>query len=430
MNKHTRRSERWRATRSGSFLAVAVGLALATSACGSSDDTSGSGASTGSGTSTTKVSTVTLGEVTDLSGAASVYGKPENQGAQIAISEINAAGGIKSLGGAKLQLKTYDTQSSADQGAPQATAAVSDKVSAVFGGEISDTVIAGTNVTQRAGIPWVNAGGTANDIVSRGYSTVFTVNKDSDQYGAGWADAIRQAAQALGISNPKVVVAYSDTTYGQQLLDGFTKDASGMTITSKFSYPGTTTDFSSVAARLASADADVIFNAGYPGDGIALGKLFATKFTPKAKIVIGGGSDAADVLTQIKDQGNGLLVLGDLAPDTKGVPASFTTMYSDYQSKFNAIPNTQALAGFEAVQMIAQALEAAKSTDPKAVATALKSVELTADTGNVYPAPTTLSFADNGSLKEAPIYLSQIVGGKQVLVYPSAVAGGAITAYK
>lgn len=411
--------------RAGSLAAVAVATVLTVTACGSSNN---SGTASNSNAPQT-ASTVTLGEITDLSGAASVYGTPENHGAQVAVDEINAAGGIKSLGGAKLQIKTYDTQSSPDQGAPQASAAVADKVTAIFGGEISDTVIAGTNITQRAGIPWVNAGGTADGIFSRGYDTVFTVNKDSDQFGAGWADTIRQAASALGISNPKVVIAYSDTTYGQELLDGFSKDASGMTIVSKFSYPATTTDFSSVAARLASADADVIFNAGYPGDGIALGKLLSTKFKPKAKIVIGGGSDAADVVSQIKTQGDGMLVLGDLGPKSKGVPASFTTMYNDYESKYKAVPNTQALAGFEAVEVIAAALESAKSTDPSAVKTALKNVQLTSSNGNIYPSPATLSYASNGSLTDAPIYISQIVNGKQVLVYPSSVAEAKITAY-
>ncbi len=428
MKKQMRGSQRGYAARAGAILAVAA--VVATAGCSSSNSNSSSSSSATSSSTTPAVTSVTLGEITDLSGGASVYGVPENQGAQVAIDEINSAGGIKSLGGASLVLKTYDTQTSPDQGAPQATAAVADGVTAVFGGEISDTVIAGTSITQRAGIPWVNAGGTANEITSRGYDTVFTVNKNSDQFGAGWADTIRLAASALGISNPKVVIAYSDTTYGNQLLEGFKKDASGMTITSSFSYPPSTTDFSSVAARLANADADVIFNAGYPGDGIALAKLFAGKFTPKAKIVIGGGSDATDVISQIGDQGNGVLVLGDLSPDSTGVPATFTTMYNDYQAKFNAVPNTQALAGYVAVRVIAQALEDAGSTDPAQVVAALKNVQLTQDNGNIYPSPTTLSFASNGALNEAPIYISQIVGGKQVLVYPTAVAGAQITAYK
>ena len=125
--------------------AVTVAALLAAAACSSS----------GSSTSKTSahVSSVTIGEVTDLSGVASAYGVPENQGAQIAVQQINAAGGIKSLGGAKLVLKTFDTASNPDNGQTEASDAVSAKVSAVFGGEISDTVLAGINVTQRAGVP-------------------------------------------------------------------------------------------------------------------------------------------------------------------------------------------------------------------------------------------------------------------------------------
>jgi branched-chain amino acid transport system substrate-binding protein len=410
----------------GALVATSVAIVLASAGCGSSS-TSSSGSS---GHGKTKASTVTLGEVTDLSGSSSIFGVTENRGAKIAVHDVNDSGGIKSLGGAHLQLKTYDTKSDPDQGPTQASSAVADKVAAVFGGEISDTVIAGTNVTQRAGIPWVNAGGTANEIFSRGYKTVFTVNKDSNQYGAAWAKTIRSAASDLGISDPKIVIAYSASSYGKELLGAFTKNASGMTITSKFSYPTTTTDFSSVAARLASAHADVIFNAGYPTDGIALGKLFATKFTPKSKIVVAGGSDATDVLKQIKAKGNGLIALGDLDPHSKGVPASFTKMYNDYKSRYKSIPNTQALAGYVAVRTIAQALEKAKSTKPAAVTAALHKVRLTTKNGNIYPSPKTLSFASNGTLKKAPIFISQLVSGKQVLVYPASVAAAKIAAYK
>ena len=426
MNKPNR-SGRWRATRAGSLTAVALAVVLATAGCGSSNDDDNNSATNSGGAS---VSTVTLGEITDLSGAASVYGIPENQGAQIAVDEINAAGGIQSLGGAQLEIKKYDSQSSPDQATPQATAAVADKVSAVFGGEISDSVLAGINVTQRAGVAWVDTGGVADEIIQKGYNTVFMPTHDNTQFGASWWDMIQAASQQLGISSPKIAIAYSDTTYGQGMYAAFTKAASGANIVTKFSYPGTTTDFSSVAARLASADADVIFDAGYPGDGLALQKLFASKFTPKAKIIAAGGSDATDVVSALKDQANGLLLLGDLTPDTKGVPESFKTFYSDYQSKYNAIPNTQAICGFIAVQFIAQALEAAKSADAADVVTALKSVQLTQDTGNIYPAPATLSFQSDNSLAEAQFFGAQVVDGKAVLVYPSDVADAQVQPYK
>ena len=168
------------------FAVLAVGSLLGVAACGSSSSSpSGGGSSSSSSSPSASGKTITLGEVTDFSGPASVYGIAENHGAQVAVNQINAAGGIKSLGGAKLQIKKYDTESNPDDGQTEATAAVGDKVSAVFGGEISDTVLAGINVTQRAGIPWVDTGGIADQIHERGYNTVFMVDHTTTQFIAG-----------------------------------------------------------------------------------------------------------------------------------------------------------------------------------------------------------------------------------------------------
>lgn len=412
---------------------AAPALAAILAACSSSGHSSSgktADASGGSGGGT-KVSTVTLGEVTDFSGVASAYGLPENQGAQTAVDEINAAGGIKSLGGAKLVIKKYDTASSPDNGPTQATKAVADKVSAVFGGEISDTVLSGINVTQRAGVAWLDAGGTADAIHARGYDTVFQVAKDSTQFSQGWYDTAKLAATQLGLTNPTMAIAYSQSSYGQDFLNAFDKANSGgeFKVVQKFGYPLSTTDFGSIAARLASTSADIIFDIGYPADGLNLARLFATKFKTKAKVYIAGGSDAADVVKALNTQANGVLVLGDVTPTTKNVSQKFKDFYSAYQSKYNAVPNTQALFGYACVQFIAQALEAAKSVSPSAVVSALKSVTLTQDTGNIFPSPAELSFAADGALKEAPVYAAQVQNGVAKVVFPAEVAEAQIQPY-
>jgi branched-chain amino acid transport system substrate-binding protein len=410
--------------------AATASLVLAGAACSSSSSSSSGGSSSSSGSSA-KASTVTLGEITDLSGVASFYGIPENHGAQIAVDQINAAGGIKSLGGAKLAIKTYDTASNPDNGTTQATAAVGAKVAAVFGGEISDTVLAGINVTQRAGVPWVDVGGTADEIHSRGYSTVFMVDHDSTQFAGEWLSVAQLAAQKLGISNPTVAIAYSESSYGDELYKAWNKAAAsaGLKTATSFGYPLTTTDFSAVAARLAASSADIILNMGYPADGLDLAKLFATQSKPKAKIVLLAGSDAGAVTGQLASQANGALMIGDIAPGLTGLPASFTTFYNDYEAKFHAAPDSQSMAGYVAVRFIAAALESAKSDSPAAVATALHSVTLTQTAGNIYPNPTTLSFASDGALSNAPFYAAQITGGQGKLIWPTDVSQTTITAY-
>lgn len=408
---------------------VAIGAATASllvlaAACGSSG-----GSSTNSGAK--NPSTITLGEITDLSGVASFYGVPENHGAEIAVDQINAAGGIKSLGGAKLAIKTFDTASNPDNGQTEATAAVGAKVTAIFGGEISDTVLAGINVTQRAGVPWVDAGGTANEIHERGYNTVFQAVHDSTQFAAEWLAVAELAAQKLGISKPTVAIAYSESSYGDELYQAWNTAAASTslkTVTS-FGYPLTTTDFSSIAARLAASNADIILNMGYPGDGLALAKLFATQSKPKAKIVLLAGSDAGAVTGQLASQANGALMIGDIVPGVTGLPASFTTFYNAYEAKYHSAPDSQSMSGYIAVQFIAAALEEAKSDSPSAVAAALHKVTLTQTTGDIYPDPTTLSFASDGALNNAPFYASQITGGQGKLIWPTDVAETTIVAY-
>jgi branched-chain amino acid transport system substrate-binding protein len=405
---------------------------FAAAACSSSSSSSTSSSSaSSSGQAGAQPAAVTVGNITDLSGVASFYGIPENQGGQIAADQVNAAGGIKSLNGAKLVIKTYDSASNPNNGQVEATAAVGDKVSAVFGGEISDTVLAGINVTQRAGVPWVDTGGTANEIHERGYSTVFQAVHDSTQFAQGWLDSAKLAAQRLGINNPTAAIAYSQSSYGEEFLSAFNEinKAGGLKVVSSFGYPLTTTDFSSIAARLASANADIVFNMGYPGDGLSLARLFAGQFKPKAKVILLGGSDAVSVVGQLKTQANGALMLGDLAPGVSGLPASFTSFYNLYESKFHAAPNSQSLNGYIAVRFIAAALEEAKSSSPADVAAALRKVTLTQATGNIFPEPATLSFAADGSLTDAPFYAAQIVGGAGKLIYPTAVAQTTIAPY-
>ena len=254
----------------------------------------------------------------------------------------------------------------------------------------------------------------------------------STQFATEWLDVAKLAAQKVGIASPTVAIAYSESSYGEELFSAFnTANASaGMKVVTSFGYPLTTTDFSSVAARLAASSANIIFNMGYPADGLSLAKLFATQSKPKAKVILLAGSDAEDVTGQLKTQADGTFMNGDLVPGVTGLPAAFSTFYQQFEAKFHSAPNSQSNAwGYVAVRFIAAALEKAKSTSPSAVATALHGVTLTQSTGNIYPEPTTLSFASDGTLTQAPFYAAQIVGGVGKLVYPTSVSETTITPY-
>ena len=403
---------------------MAAPLLLVASACASpqtpTDSTSGSSAKD-----------VLIGSVTDLSGAASVYGIPENRGAQLAVEEVNAKGGIKSLGGAKLTLKPYDTQTTPDQGATQAQAAVNDGVAAVLGGEVSDTVLAGTNVTHRAGIPWVNTGGAADKINQRGYNTVFSNVANTTQAGAGWQEVIAFVAGQLGISNPTVAPSNVSNSYGVALFDAWKKanESAGYRVLTDVSYQAGTTDFSAVAARMTDSKADVLMNLGYPADSLALSKAFGTQFKPSSKIWLATGGDSAQILKQVGAPADGTITTIGPVAGMPGLPPVFESMSTAYQKKFNEVATRQSFSGYTSMMFIVAALEKAASAEPAKITQALSSVALTKDNGNVYPAPAELKFTAQGTLETAPVYYAQLQNGKVAVVYPAGVASAKPIAY-
>jgi branched-chain amino acid transport system substrate-binding protein len=395
---------------------------LAVAACSSSSSSSSSRSSSSSGGGS-KIDHVTIGIIEDFSGAQSPLGTADAQGVQQAVDEINAAGGINSLGGAKISLNKYDTETNPDKGVAQATAAVADGVTLVIGGEISDTVIAGTNVTHRAGIPWIITGGTAPRITQRGFDDVFQAIANTDQSAKNYFDVMKFVSDKLGLgSNPTVGLSVSDTTYGNSLDAGFTKANSGgfFNVVTKVSYPLNTTDLSSIATRMVSKNPQVLFNEGYPTDGLTFGRLFKDKFQTNAKVFLGLGTYEAYV-KELGATANGMLIPSGPSALFKGMPDKFTTENAKYKAAHGIDMPSSAVQGYIEAMLAYQALEKAGSTKGTTISAALHSIQLTHDQGNLLP-QATVSFDSNGALTHSPAFYVQIQNGAPVGIYPANLA--------
>jgi branched-chain amino acid transport system substrate-binding protein len=397
-------------------VAMVATASLMVAACGNSS---------GGGAGGSKVDHVTIGIIEDFSGAQSPLGVADAAGIQQAADEINKAGGIKSLGGAKIVIKKYDTETNPDNGVTQATKAVADKVNVVIGGEISDTVIAGTNVTHRAGIPWITTGGTAAQITKRGFNDVFQAVTNTDQSAQNYYNVMKYFSDKLGLgANPTMGMSVSDTTYGNNLDAGFSKVNSGFfNVVTKVSYPLTTTDLSSIAARMVSKSPQVLYNEGYPTDGLNFGKLFQDKFRTSAKIFLSTGTYSV-ILKELGAKANGMLLSAGPSDLFKGMPAKYSSVNETYKAANGGadIPSS-AVTGYVEMMITAQALEKAASTKGADIAKALHEVKLTHDQGNLYPQEL-FGFNSTGALDEAPVFFIQVQDGKAVGVFPEAQASG------
>lgn len=396
-------------------LAAALGgaCALALAGCASSSGSSTGSAGSG-GSAATK--SVLICNVTDLSGVQQPFGKTEDQGGAAAVSMVNAAGGIKSLGGAKLVLQKFDTQSNTDLGSTEATKAVSAGCKVIFGGEITDTVLPGSAITHRAGIPWVDIGGIGDEVHERGFNNVFQMETTTG-IASSYYDMMQYIDSSFGITDPTVGLSVSDTTYGEEFYSDWTAlNASGpFKIVTNGTYPLTTTDFSSIADRMVSQKPAILFNMGYPNDGIELGRLLKQTFHTTAKAFLSTASSTV-AMPELGSLANGQLFEVSSPPTSS---PQLTKFNSVFQSMFGAAPSVQAWNGYSAVMLIAAALEKAASTNGAAIASALHSVTLTAANGDIFP--DTLGFTANGSPIHQPFYWGQDQNGKLVYVYPSNV---------
>ena len=125
---------------------------------------------------------VKIAMLVPLSGPWARQGILEQMGARLAIEDVNAAGGIKSMGGAKLKLIEYDTQDSAEKAkdAAQRMIAQEPDLAGGFGCWLSTFTLAATEVTERAELPWLTL--SYSDLITgRGFKYVFQSSPTADQ---------------------------------------------------------------------------------------------------------------------------------------------------------------------------------------------------------------------------------------------------------
>jgi len=155
-----------------------VTIAAALTACGS-----------GGGGAGNPGDPVKIAMVAHNTGPYADTGRLKAIGAKIAIDEINAAGGIKSLGGAKLELVTEDAGESVTTAVSAANRALGEGVVAGDGTGISSTTLAVTEVAERRRIPWITMS-YEDKITERGFKYVFATSPKTSEFTDLWVKAI------------------------------------------------------------------------------------------------------------------------------------------------------------------------------------------------------------------------------------------------
>lgn len=364
--------------------------------------------------------------VQPLSGPWARYGDLSRMGAQMAVEDINAAGGIKALGGAKLRLVVVDGGDSPEKfkNATERLIAQEPKLVGGIGAYVSSFTLAVTEVSERAGIPWLTLSYSPL-LTERGFKHVFATSPTATYQAEQGIPAILDMAKRAG-ANPERVGIVMDNTPSPV---GFTKnmrdgglDKYGLKLVVDEQFTPPLADAGPLMQKVRSARPDflLLLLTATPDMKLAMEKLTEIGL-PRTRLPLinnGGALGSPDLLRVMGPETlEGAMFIAANWP-AKGQEE----FVEEFKRRTGEKWITQdSLSNYGHVMLLARALEEAGAADPAKVSEALHNLEIT-DGPAEYFVGGAVSFDDKGLRENAPLVLVQWQKGEPVTVWPAEAA--------
>ncbi len=400
-----------------SVVALSVAAALAMTACGKKEEpkpAAAPAAPAAPAPAAKPVIVVKLGHVAPMTGPQAHLGKDNENGARLAIEELNAQG--LEIGGAKVsfELLAEDDQADPKQGSIVAQKLVDAKVQGVIGHLNSGTTIPASKLYSDAGIPQISGSATNPKYTQQGFKTAFRVMANDVQQGKALGEfAAKQGAKTVAIVDDR-------TAYGQGLADEFRKsaEAAGIKVVATEYTNDKATDFKAILTKIKSKKPDLVFYGGMDAQGGPMAKQMK-ELGIKAKFLGGDGVCTPEFMKL-----GGEATEGNYC-SLPGMPleklAKGPEFKDKFTKKFGAEIQLYAPYVYDAVLVMADSMKRADSVDP---AKYLPEVGKTKYDG----VTAVIEFDEFGDLKGGAISMYQYKGGK--LEYVETLGGGAMGAVK
>jgi branched-chain amino acid transport system substrate-binding protein len=319
---------------------------------------------------------IKLGLLLPMSGQTAPVGEFIKLGNQIAVDEINEAGGIKSLGGAKLELVLADHQAKPEIGIAEAERLVKEeKVAVLIGGYASAVIYTSSQVAEKYGIPYMVEGGTANNICERGFKFVFRVPSNSTNYAKEPLDFLKDMGKASGKEVKNLGLMYETTLYGKAAAEEVKKigPSMGVTIVADLPYPPNSLDFSMPIAKLKSAQPDAVYVVPYVSDAILIVKTMKEMDFNCMGVTGTGGFLDPSFTQNLGKTAEYIFQLGYMSAHMN-LPGA-RRFDANMKKRFGKPATSDAAYCYSAIYILRDALEKAGSVDGKKIRDALASLD-------------------------------------------------------
>ena len=393
------------------FAPVAIAAALALTACSRQETpapkTAAAPAPAPAPAKAAGSDVVKIGHVGPISGAIAHLGKDNENGARLAVEEINAAGGVK-VGDqtVKLDLVTGDDKADPKDGTLVAQKMIDEGVVALVGHLNSGTTIPASKLYSDANLSHVSPSATAVKLTEQGFKTTFRVVARDDKQGAALANF------AAGPLKAKSVAVIDDRTpYGQGLADEFEKFAKekGMKVVGREFTNDKASDFNAILTKVRSMKPDVVMYGGMDATAGPMAKQMK-QLGMKSTLLAGDGVCSPEF---IKLAGNAADIMKcSNAGEAVEKLAKGADFVAKYKKRFNTDVQVYSPYSYDAVFVIVEAMKKAGKADRASITTALRDTNYDGLTGKI-------AFDAKGDIKDGAISMFEVKDGK--LAYVSTV---------
>lgn len=361
---------------------------------------------------------IVLGSAVSFTGKYSTNGKHTKNGYDLAAKMINDRGGLR-VGGKKytIAIKYYDDESTPARGAELAERLIQqDDVKFLLGPYSSGLTKAIAPVTEKYGVPMIEANGASRSLFTSGYKYLFAVLSTSEQYLASAITLAAEQAKRDGRSDLTLAMAFENDPFSLDIRAGVIDDAKkhGIKIVIDDKLPPSLTDMSAILNKVRAKRPDILVVSGHAKGAATAVRQLAEKRIDVPMVAM-THCDSADIIGNFGKSSEYTLCASQWAPslsyrdDLFGSAADFAALF---EKTYGYAPPYQAAESAAAVQVFVDAFERAGSLDQKKVRDAIAATDMQTFYGNI-------KFDSTGKNIAKPMVLYQVLDGEFKVVAPT-----------
>jgi branched-chain amino acid transport system substrate-binding protein len=398
-------------------LAMLMAMMLMLAACGGGDDVEGAD-HVASNDVEEAPDPVLVGSLHPLSGGLEFEGTEAHQGLLVAVDEINDGGGISSLGGAPVEVLEADHAGNIDQGSAQATRMVQDGAVAILGTMSSGVGLAIQPLTEREQVPFMITAAADPELTARGLEYTFRAHPHIGMSVDSAIEKLQALSEQTGTPVKRIAHLRLEISAYEAITDQLKeKLPEGMELVEVATAPLDAPDFTTQVTKIRNAKPDVLILSALLSQSLDIVKTMDEQdFRPPFTVGIAAGFNHPGFAKELPKLSENI---GDISYWYNPDSTVWERFQAAYEKKFGTQPTTHAAQGYQAMMIVADALERAGTTEGPALRDALAATSLEE---HLLPHEGPIEFGKDGQNVNQASPLTQLIDGRPQIVLPEPLA--------